>query len=470
MKLHFHKNQNVSGSILLISLGIAVVLGLLLAGYMTYTSNQTLCVARSQTWNAAIVLSEAGVEEALAHLNRGAPYFDPAEATNNLACNGWTDLGNGQYAAPRRFLGQDYYDVTITILSQTPVINSVGFVRAASPYACGAPPAMFAAIGVPLNSSDQSRHIKVNTKIDALFSVAMAALDVIDFNGKNVMTDSFDSVDPNYSDSGRYPANINKTKASGDVTSDGDVVDTLDIGNAKVKGKVKTGPNGTINIKNNGSVGDRAWVEGGSRGIKPGWSANDMNVLFPPVSAPATTWLPAIKSNPRPTIDGIEYDYVFTTDGDYEINNLNGTGNIYVGTNANVRLLVTCNFSMTSSHSEIRIAPTDARLSLYMQGASFKIGGQGVVNDSGNAANFYYFGLPSNTSIDFQGNASFTGAIYAPNAAFKLGGGGNDTYDFVGGSVTRSVTMNGHFKFHYDENLARVGGHRGFVPVGWKEL
>jgi hypothetical protein len=30
--------------------------------------------------------------------------------------------------------------------------------------------------------------------------------------------------------------------------------------------------------------------------------------------------------------------------------------------------------------------------------------------------------------------------------------------------------MNGHFRFHYDENLARVGPSRGYIPVNWKEV
>ncbi len=105
-----------------------------------------------------------------------------------------------------------------------------------------------------------------------------------------------------------------------------------------------------------------------------------------------------------------------------------------------------------------------------MGGSQFKVGGNGVVNESGNAASFLYFGLPSNTEIVFGGNAAFTGAIYANHADFTLGGGGNNTYDFVGASVTRSVKMNGHFNFHYDENLANVGPSRGFIPTSWAEL
>jgi putative adhesin len=91
-----------------------------------------------------------------------------------------------------------------------------------------------------------------------------------------------------------------------------------------------------------------------------------------------------------------------------------------------------------------------------MDGPNFSLSGSDTV-DRGNAANFSYFGTTNNTQITFGGNASFTGTIYAPQADFSLGGGGSSTYDFVGASVTRSVSMNGHFNFHFDENLLLAG-------------
>jgi hypothetical protein len=87
-----------------------------------------------------------------------------------------------------------------------------------------------------------------------------------------------------------------------------------------------------------------------------------------------------------------------------------------------------------------------------------------------NAANFYLFGLPTCTDVSFGGNAAYTGVIYAPQADFHLGGGGNTTYDFVGASVSKTVHMNGHYRFHYDENLRRVGIGRGYIPTNWKEV
>ena len=49
-------------------------------------------------------------------------------------------------------------------------------------------------------------------------------------------------------------------------------------------------------------------------------------------------------------------------------------------------------------------------------------------------------------------------------------GGGAQVYDFVGASVTRSVTLNGHYNFHYDEQLEKSGPMRVLVVTSWNEI
>ena len=298
----------------------------------------------------------------------------------------------------------------------------------------------------------------------------MAALGQIDLKGNDITTDSFDSCDPNYNDgSGGYPVgNLSKTKANGDICTDGVITDTLHVGNANIKGVVKTGPGqNTIGVGPNGSVGDRAWVEGGSSGIQTGHSATDFNVLFPSVTLPPTTWNLKVANNV--TTNGTTYKYYFATGGDYWINNLGNNDNVYIATGANVRLKITGNVN-PSGQFVIRIAPDNATLQIFEAGSQFNLGGQAMVdNMSGHADRFILYGLPNCTSISLAGNANFYGCIYAPQAAFTLGGGGSTTYDFVGSSVTGSVTMNGHFNFHYDECLRQKTPARGYIPTRWEE-
>jgi len=92
------------------------------------------------------------------------------------------------------------------------------------------------------------------------------------------------------------------------------------------------------------------------------------------------------------------------------------------------------------------------------------------VNLTGNAINFGFFGLPSLTSIVWSGNNQYVGTVYAPEGDFTCGGGGNNTMDYQGACVVKTVTMNGKFNFHYDENLKRNGPMSGFQVASWKEM
>ena len=133
----------------------------------------------------------------------------------------------------------------------------------------------------------------------------------------------------------------------------------------------------------------------------------------------------------------------------------------------NVTLWVTGDVNIGSGEF-IEVAQ-GASLKLYVSGASAVIGGQGIINDTGYAKNFQYYGLPTNTSIDYKGNSAFTGTINAPQADVKLGGGGTTDYDFVGSVVANSVTLNGHFHIHYDEAL-QPAIPNGYLVAAWNEV
>jgi hypothetical protein len=129
-------------------------------------------------------------------------------------------------------------------------------------------------------------------------------------------------------------------------------------------------------------------------------------------------------------------------------------------------LVVTSSIDLAGNDTVI-LAP-GARLTIYMEGATASIKGNGFVNP-GTSTNLLYYGLPANTSIDMSGNAAFNGLIYAPEADLHLGGGGNNSQDASGAFVVNTFTLNGKFNFHYDLNSRKVL-FAGFVPVSWVEL
>jgi hypothetical protein len=358
----------------------------------------------------------------------------------------------------QRTVGENYYVVTISNYvagssNNNPMIDSRGYVNMPV-LTASADHTLLAAAGVPANGY-MARGIRVTTGKNALFAKGLVAKGQIDLKGNNIATDSFDSTDSAYSTAGRYDST--KHKANGDVATDSGLVNSVNVGNADILGHVSTGPGGSVAIGPNGSIGDLAW--GGRNGIEPGFVKDDMNVIFPDVPVPFTS--------ATPPNSGSGYDYLLTS-GNYQVTgDLDLKNKTMYVSGSNTVLYVTGNFSM-SGGAQITLGP-GATLKLYVAGSSGSIGGNGVINP-GWALNFIYYGLPSNTSLSFAGNAAFTGAIYAPNADFSLNGGGNNTYDFVGASVTKTATMNGHFNFHYDEALSKFGPMRGYVVTSWNEM
>jgi hypothetical protein len=103
-------------------------------------------------------------------------------------------------------------------------------------------------------------------------------------------------------------------------------------------------------------------------------------------------------------------------------------------------------------------------------GPSTTLGGLGIINDGGNATQFQYYGLPTNTRVEYRGTTAFTGVIYAPGAEVTLGDGGQNTYEFVGAATARSIILNGHHNLHFDTSLGRGAPFRGYVAVSWNEI
>lgn len=160
-----------------------------------------------------MVIAEAGVEEAMAHLNSGV-------STNSLAVNGWASRGGGVYEKTNS-LKDSYYVVDIKIgpavTNRDPVIVSAAYVPG------------------PLSKPKVSRTVQVSTKSKVLGGApgGMVSSSMIDLNGV-ISIDSFDSANTNYSTGGRYdPA---KARDNTQLSTMSSAVGAIDIGNGTVKG------------------------------------------------------------------------------------------------------------------------------------------------------------------------------------------------------------------------------------------
>jgi hypothetical protein len=440
--------RSSSGSVVVVMLIVVVLIGVTLGSYLHLVSHQNLSVMRSMAWNHAVSVAEAGIEEAMAHLNYN---------TTNRVRDGWGVSGTN--VVKEKTIGVNKYKTYVqnTNLHPTndrPVIVSEGWVI--NPKTGQFLP--------------RPRVVRVSTTNDALFAKGMVAKGQIDLGGNNIRTDSYDSTINAYNTGGRYDPT--KFKDGGDVATNGKLIN---VGNAEIYGRASTGPGGIVDLGAQGTVGSTAWHANpaNSGKMQPGWSSDDMNVQFPDVRDPYAqpgvfppTLLPNPLVAPSGIIDGEQYAMIINTPGNYKIGEISGADKrIYIGADVN---LVVGDLNMTGGNAGIMIA-TNASLNLYVTGASATIGGQGVMNKTGSAMKFNYWGLPSNKTLNLQGNGEFAGTVYAPQAQLNLGGGGSNLTDFMGASVTGSVKLNGHFKFHYDESLGVYGPRRGYTINTWLE-
>jgi len=283
-----------------------------------------------------------------------------------------------------------------------------------------------------------------------LFEGAVVARTNIDVSGNNIVIDSYDSADPNHSIYGLYdPAT---RMANGDIAS---LYGIINVGNGHIYGHLHTGPNGSDQIGPNGTVGDLNWP---GPGVEPGYYYNDFNSCLPDVQPPYSNGLapPAGTTNTytlgNPALPGSSYSYYWNASL-----SLGSGETLYVPTSNNVTLYLTGSFTMQSQISSYLNLGAGASLKLYVgttSGSATTIT-LTQVNNTGDDSKLQIFGLPSTTSISWNGNASFSGVVYAPEAAISLGGGGNTHYDFQGAFTVGSMKLNGVFNIHYDQNLQR---------------
>ncbi|MBI3192284.1 MAG: hypothetical protein HYZ36_06420, partial [Pedosphaera parvula] len=376
---------NEQGNALVMTLFAVMIIGFSMASYLDLAKNQNFSVARSQQWNTAIPVIEAGLEEALTHL-----YY----SGTNLGGNGW-QLEDGLYHKERFLYGQSNKVVGKYKVSISPDAKPVIISRA---YLRGKESLMAAAFERP-------RAVQVTVTNAPMFAKGMVAKGAIDLSGNNVRTDSFDSADPLYNSGGLYDPV--KKKDNGDVATNSGRTNSFKVGNANIYGRASTGPGGSIDIGPNGAVGSIQWQESGRKGIEPGWSSDDMNVQFPDVNAPFSGGAITPAGG---RVNGTNYAYVLGS-GNYKLSSLSMSGQQKVLVSGNAVLYVTGSISMAGQAS-IDIL-TNATLMLYVGGSSADLGGNGVINSSSKAERFYYYGLPSNTSLSLRGNAAFSGVIYA---------------------------------------------------------
>ena len=427
MKLQ--SRNGCQGGTLVITIVICGLVGLMLAAYLSMVSTQLSFTQRSQIWNNCIPLCEAGVEEALAHLNHHL-------TVSNFAMNGWVEE-RGLYHKNRE---SDQGECLMRIDgSYPPVITVVGRIPA------------------PPGHGKISRTVRVRTRLNQRFPTAILARGRINMNG-SARVDSFNSTNDLESTNGRYDAAEATDHAA--IATLSRTPGDLNLGNAEVYGSVATGPGGTVNIGPNGNVGSESYnnnpVYNGT--VETGHYKDDANMQIPDGELP-DPFGPTLSPQPG-MVNNVSYTFVLGS-ADYRIDTIDLKGNENILVNGKARLYV-AGATSVAGRAKIIIAPGGS-LELYA-GRSVDLAGGGVMNN-GYAKDFSIIGLNTCTGVKYAGNAEFTGTIYAPHAEVMMIG----TFDAYGAFVGKTFMIGGTVDIHYDEALRGETNRGRFLADSWEE-
>lgn len=407
-----------------------------LVAYISMIGQRARSVARSQSWNLAVAIAEAGLEEGMAHVNRAKG--------RNLSTNGWAAQGGNKYLKTYSIGGASAgfgrFSVTVSNVSPPLVgtlgsIESQGFVKAAS------------------TTGEVRRSFRITTRfrpeVRGLVTQTKATVQ------GTARADSYDSNVGPYN-----PANPGDRSFLGNNSMA--AAQLLVKDGAKVYGDVGTGAPGGLSLSSPSAIGTAAYANNPANAgtVQPGHNSSGLNV--PVSSVPATPFSGAGSPLASGSVGGTNYAYVLSGNN-YKVNGtltLDANKIMYVTGNATLWVTDTMN---VKNDARIIIAP-DATLTLYLQ-KQFYVMDNGQINASGRAEQFSYYGMNSNAEFYMSGLSKLVGTVYSPNAKMDISG---DAQLFGGGHCSELV-LQGNSRFHYDEALNRTI-EQPFIITSWREL
>lgn len=450
--------SNDSGAVMVTTaLCIFGICTLLVVGYLWLLMGHERRVQESQSWNQAMAVAEAGVEESMAQLNWGT-----VPGKGDLSANGWgvnntPTAGVDAYGPPgqRALTGGSYY---ASILAPPSPILTNG--ASATIYSTGM-------VSAPISGTTISRRVEVMATMQPLFRDAVDVVSNFNSNGNSVVADSYNSESTNLSTGGQYDPS--KTSTNGNVGAE---FGTVDLGHQDtITGNLYLGPNANF-------------VSGSNQ--VDGTVYNNYNIQIQDAQLPVGNWQDAVATNAYAittnvvggyssySTNSLGVIYNFTQSGDYRITVAGGSHPIQIAPGVTVNLDVQLSSFDTATTNGCPITllgglTNTATANLYQESGSVNLGDANGGTSTYRPDNLVYYGLPGVTSLTFSGNSTYVGVIYAPEASLTLNGGGNGA-GVAGAIVVQSITEHGHFDMHFDEALAIYGPSEGFVATSWREF
>lgn len=263
-----------------------------------------------------------------------------------------------------------------------------------------------------------------------LFQYALGARDNINMAGSSKVTDSFNSADPNFSTNGQYDPG--KARTNGNVASVQGLVylDAKTIGGNLLLGPAASFASGTNQILGNIEF--------------------NQNLNFPDVRLPKELFVAV----PPVNVYGTN---LIPVSGYYDIND-----QLPIDVPAGVTAVIAARTPNFSLNIQIHGGTTNSGTAyIFLLGSNATLSPNRAGDASNQAKNLCIFGLPSLTALAMSGppTENFTGVIYTPSATLSLIAG-SAPRNFFGSCITKSVTVNGNWFFHFDEDLLNSGPFR----------
>ena len=455
MHLSLRKNSALPprgerGSLLIVAMLLAAVIGISLASYIALGQNSLKLANRSFFLNAATNLAESGLEEAMWAFNQ-------TTAGSTSAWNGW-NMSDG-VSARRRF--------TDFVLSGNASPWVKVYVDHYQPAAGTQPTAVvMSRVQIPNDDRPVYKMFEVILRRRSKFAMGLVAKNQITFNGNNASVDSWNSDPDNNPATAAIPYSIGVRNDHGSVGSTSVAVGSVAVNNADIWGFASVGTSGTTGLSVGGNGTVASFTTNGlptpQGTIDTTRVATDFTANFNPETDPTT----------GSTIGSI--GATLGTAGTTTIWRFAGQINSSLTVAGNVTLILTgapgvLVIKLTGAGDGINI-PAGSSLIIYTKG-DVTIAGNGVLNGNNEATAFQLWGTSPNTSppvqdIKIAGNGALKGIVYAPNANVSINGNG----DVMGSIVANNITVTGNAAFHYDESLANWGGNNPFGIVRWREL
>lgn len=424
---------------MLTALVLAAVTAVIASSFLFRAAQEARLATRSFFQSVALNLAEAGIEEGLYAAN-----------TSGLTdANGWT-LVSGATADYAKTItaGLNFQQATGEIYVRVdagdalaPVVIAAGVIR------------------IP-QQPVMVKQLRVVGGKRRLWSNGLVVKDTLTFSGETSI-DSYDS------SLGVYDAALNRSDQA-TVATVSTALDPILVGsNTSIYGYVATGAADPV-------VGTDGRIYGSTTPIgtlvDTSRIRHDFTANLPDVTAPSGTAISLSAISTTITLPragdtvGANGRYLYTTPS------VNIAGAASISVTGPVDLIVTGDISVTGEASVSLTGALSPSLNIYCPG-TIALAGTGMVNGTNNPANVTLWGTAPSTgtqTIKAGGSGSFTGTIYAPNAAVTLNGNAGTS----GAVIAKSAVIGGNGQFHYDIQLAGIPAALDayFKPSSWCEL